>query len=212
MIKTLCDFHHWYVDETAKLDGKAWYESAHSVAFNMANMYGLRLPQVCGVLSALSPSVLWETNIHDAEILIRAFINGKLPKDITVSTYGQNKAKCFRILESDGNVFIVEDQFTKGTKTHAFYWNILSPTGTLHVTVDRHATGAALASCGGDHLNLRITQKRYRDISEAYVRASFQLGYASPTTLQATVWVAYRDNFGGRPTVAIQDTLAKAPF
>lgn len=38
-----------------------------------------------------------------------------------------------------------------------------------------------------------------------YLQAAHVLGYATPSTLQATCWVAYRDNFGGRPTYTPTD-------
>lgn len=201
MSTRLVEFHDKYVDETCTIDGAGWYLSAHTVAALLAHKFGCSVPQCAGILSALSPSVLWETNILDAETFIRLYLVDTPLDDITVSTYGQNKDKCERILQSDGNVFTVEDQFTVGTKTHAFYWNILSPHGTQYVTVDRHAIGAVLGSHGSDHMALSITKKRYRDISSAYVQAAQSLGYQTPATLQATIWTAYRDNFGGRPTV-----------
>lgn len=209
MKATIIDFHKTYVDDIAKNDGVAWYESANIIAELLAKRYGYSTAQIAGVLSALSPQVLWETSVRDTERILIGFRAELPPKEITVSTYKQNKEKCFRILEGKPEVFSVEDQFTKGTKTHAFYWNILAPTGTMHVTVDRHAIGVALASHRSDHLKLRITPKRYINLSMAYVKAAHVLGYATPATLQATCWVAYRDNFGGRPTV-VQDT--DAPF
>lgn len=205
MKATIIDFNKMYVDDIAIRDGSVWYWSANSVAYNMAKRYGFSVAQVAGVLSTLSPSVLWTTNIHDTETMLSGYRQGFPVKKITVSTYGQFKDKCFRILEGKPETFSVEDQFTKDTKTHAFYWNILTPTGSTYVTVDRHAIGVALASHGNDHLKLRMTHNRYRNLSAAYVKAAHVLGYATPATLQATCWVAYRNNFGGRPTYTPTD-------
>jgi hypothetical protein len=211
MKATIVEFYTLYVDDTAKIDGSKWYESANLVAVMLSDRYDITVPQAAGCISALSPSVLWESNILDAETLIKGYNAGLSVDKITVSTYGQNKDKCFRILDSDGSVEAVRDQFNEGTKTHAFYWNILCMDTTTYVTVDRHAVGVALASNGSDHLRLSVTPKRYRDISEAYRLAARVLGYTAPCMLQAACWVAYRDNFGGRPT-ADSDVYETAPF
>lgn len=211
MKATIVEFYRTYVDETAKIDGHSWYRSAHMVAVLLSEKYGYSVAQCAGCISALSPSVLWETNILDAETVIRAHSKGIDLDKVTVSTYGQNKDKCFRILEGKPEPLSVSANFTTDTKTKSFYWNILKPSDHSAVTVDRHAVGVALASNGSDHLALSITKKRYRDISEAYRLASTVLHYAAPCDLQATCWVAYRDNFGGRPTVDADD-LSEAPF
>ena len=53
-----------------KIDGANWYESAHKIALNLADNYGLTLQTAAGVIAALSPRNKWTRNVIDAENLI----------------------------------------------------------------------------------------------------------------------------------------------
>lgn len=189
-------FHERYVTAGDINHGKRWYRDARAIASGIASDHGFTVAQVCGVISALSPSVSWETNLTDAETICKAFADG-IPFDtVTVSTYGQNKDKAHRILSGLGDAQSVSEQFKFPSKTGSFFFNLLYPKAPTFVTVDRHALGIALGSRDSNvHQSLSITNKRYRAIADAYVSASRYLGYESPCQLQASTWVAYRRNF-----------------
>lgn len=189
-------FHERYVTAGDINHGKRWYRDARAIASDIASEHGFTVAQVCGVISALSPSVSWETNLTDAETICKAFADGVPFDTVTVSTYGQNKDKAFRILSGLGDAQSVSEEFRFPSKTGSFFWNLLRPNAPTHVTVDRHALGIALGSRDSNvHQSLSITDKRYRTISDAYVSASRYLGYDSPCQLQAAAWVAYRRTF-----------------
>ena len=189
-------FHERYVTAGDMNHGKRWYRDARAIASNIASDNGFTVAQVCGVISALSPSVSWETNLTDAETICKAFADGIPFGTVTVSTYGQNKDKAHRILSGLGDAESVSEQFKFPSKTGSFFFNLLYPNAPTFVTVDRHALGIALGSRDSNvHQSLSITDKRYRTIADAYVSASRYLGYESPCQLQASTWVAYRRNF-----------------
>ena len=202
----IIEFHEAHVTGNDKAHGNRWYQTANLEAHRIANLTGNRVSvcQVAAVISALSPAVSWEINLRDAQTVCEAYVKGSDFDSVTVSTYGQNKAKAYRILS--GGLFIdsVRGHFKAGTKTEAFFLNIYSaqmndPSPDLHsiVTIDRHAVGIALGSRDTSHQNLSLTAKRYRTIAAAYVAAAEYLGYANPYQLQAATWVAFRREFAG---------------
>ena len=192
MKATIIDFYRTHVTNSDETNGRNWYESANEIAIAFAEKYGFSVAQVCGVISALSPACNWSTNVADTATVLKACKAGISAERVTVSTYGPNKFKAYRILEGSPYVLTVAAQFKTDTKTKAFFYNILCLKQHSCVTVDRHAMAIALGSTGTDHSVLQITPLRYRSIAEAYRRAAHVLGYSAPCMLQACTWVAFR--------------------
>jgi len=195
-------FHNSTVTTDDKTTANRWYYVANAICKDLAAMPECQerfsLSQVAGVVSALSPACSWETNVADAETLIKGFCAGIDFDAITVSTYGQNKAKAFRILSGPTPLVNVREQFTAGTKTDNFLINIAKPSFADAVTIDRHAIGIALGSTDTSHQRLSITANRYRKIADAYRAAALHLGYKTANALQAVTWVAFRRDHSGR--------------
>lgn len=166
--------------------GLAWYSDAHEWARRVAGEYGLTTDAVAGILAALSPRTDWPQNKAKAEQLIA-----------TGETYGLtngiNKAK--RILAGEAPADVLS-----GPKTRAFYANLADPLGSTAVTVDTHAVNAAAGQVLTDQGLKRILGPAggYEHVADAYRSAARLLGVA-PHVVQATVWVVWRNRFGGRP-------------
>lgn len=159
-------------------EGLTWYNEAHNFAESVALKYGLPLPVVCAVISALSPANNWEGNKLDTIGLIKN-------KRFKCSTYGQNVTKAKRILLGEllpDNAFSLKT----GAKTFNFYHNILNPLGSEHVTVDRHSYTVAT---GKPYVSLKGT--KYQEIANHYHAHARRLGILA-SQLQAVLWVDYR--------------------
>lgn len=172
-------------------DSLYWYESAHEIARSLSETYDVQnVEKICGVISALSPSVNWDKNIVDAKNVIQSYANGLGLDSVTVSTYNQNKVKAFSILNSSLSPLT---HFRKDTKTESFYMNMAEPTNPSFVTIDRHALRIAL---GRHSLNVNgITVAKYRECTLAYLSAFKTLkgsNYTVANQLQAATWAALR--------------------
>ncbi len=56
------------IDE--RTSGLQWYAKAHAYATDLARSYSYTVPQVCGVIAALSPGLDWTRNLEDAETAV----------------------------------------------------------------------------------------------------------------------------------------------
>lgn len=159
--------------------GIDWYPAARREINRIVSETGLRHATVAGIIAALSPQLRWSVNISAAESVIR----GERPRAVL----GASVAKANRILLGEH-----PDSVLSGPKVVSFYHNLLGDDD--YVTVDTHAasaaTHAALDKSG-------IRRNIYIRIRMAYENAARELGMA-PATVQAIVWVAWRNHFYGR--------------
>lgn len=95
--------------ESEKIDGKQWYLRANNKAQAISFVYDVPFMAVVGVIAALSPNNRWDRNLRDAEGLIRLFVVGGRPacETLKVCTYGANKEKAIRILETASDAVYV---------------------------------------------------------------------------------------------------------
>lgn len=178
--------------------GNVWYFHAKHICNYMANKFNVPVSKVCGVVAALSPATNWVQNIADAHNLLYAWVNNLDPMGVVVTTYGNNKVKAVEILGMKGHD--PENIATKllgsskvVNKTSSFFWNILKPEDFDHVTIDRHAFRVALNSRSAD--SIPMTEKRYRNVSEAYRIVAKQVGGVTPSQVQAVCWLEYRNRY-----------------
>ena len=177
-----------------KIEGKAWYKNANNLCRVMSEKYNLTLPQVVGIISALSPGTNWNQNVIDANTLCSLLGAGKDIRSITCTTYHRNKLKASYLWLhselSEGEIFtILLDASKKVNKTSSFYLNILHPELSDNVTIDRHSCRVNL---GVTVLpDQRLTEKKYKAMESAYKSASSQL-QISAIELQAITWITFR--------------------
>lgn len=172
-------------------NGANWYNMAAGAGAELAETYEASIETAVGVIAALSPNNNWDTNIKDANTVLKAAKDG-LSDDIKVSTYGRNKDKAMRIAKGEEPLDVLG-----GEKVTSFYTNILAAHyGTLdkEVTVDAWALRAA---CGVfDARKVAISDGVYARAREAYQILAKELGLVAKQ-LQAIVWVVIRDLTSG---------------
>ena len=168
------------------IEGMAWYDEAHKLACRLARECGVSLDVAAGVLAALSPRSRWERNATDAESVIAAYVSGKDPMTVPVSTFHRNKERAIEILQAGTRHGILS-----GPKVCAFAGNIEDPEGE-EVTVDSHAYNAwvgerAISNGEGP----RVTPKRFRDCAADYQKLA-ALYHIKPSQAQAIIWLAWK--------------------
>lgn len=158
--------------------GLVWYKEAQNFAIDVANEYDLTIRQVSQLISLLSPQKKWEQNKAD----VISFLDGS-----TSSIFSTKKtlSECEAVVDS--NFEIPQSRL----KTYAFAKCIEYAHDEKHdpVVIDRHAIKIAYGQQSAKPII--ITEKRYRDASEAYVLASKKLGIRAHE-LQAITWVTYK--------------------
>lgn len=160
--------------------GREWYPTAHSIARDMADHYGLTIEQTSCVISALSPITAWDDNIRRAWNALADY-----------AEYGTVSRG--HIAHSIANVNMIlrgedPDTVLRGNKTNAFYRAILTAGTVGNAVVDRHAWNLLLGTVGAS----APTDKQYRTAVDMFDRAS-QILQVPVHTVQAVTWCTWRD-------------------
>lgn len=187
--KNILNMYTRALDTAVYQNGLDWYNEANTLANTLATEYKQDITKVAHVISTLSPACTWEINKRNATAMIKNYYIRGLAgaKGTVVSTYGQNKKKAIRILQG-------EELITpKSLKTWNFANNILKPTSSEYVTIDRHALRIfeGLSKRGSKSM----TPKRYLHVADAYIKTAKHLKM-SPCQLQAITWEQHRIELG----------------
>jgi hypothetical protein len=176
--------------------GLQWYNNAFQVCYTLGEKYGVHSDIVAGIIAALSPNNKWESNIIDAETMLRAWAAEIDYSQVKVSTYSNNKDKAATILDCQLN----RDQIVKvlrGNKTIAFFLCIASDGDSDTPCIDGHAYNI----WNGTVSNLKevptLSIKTFQHIQDSYRDAAKIISkvsgsYHSAAQVQAITWVAYR--------------------
>lgn len=177
-------------------EGMNWYQNAYEICVSLANKYDVTVDIVAGVISALSPNNKWNSNILDAEIMLRAYTHDIDYSQVKVSTYTINKDKAATILDlrlnRDGIIKVL-----RGNKTIAFFLCIASNGNSDTPCIDGHAFNI----WNGTVSNLKevpsLSDKTFKLIQNAYRDAAKIVSdvtgvYHSAAQVQAITWVCYR--------------------
>lgn len=172
------------------VNGKAWYSTANAIAEQLADTYKISFLKAIGVIAALSPRNKWERNVIDAESLINAYIDGGSDQAALtkVCTFGANKAKAIKVLETSDPDFDAVLAILSGPKLREFASCI---NGLDDVCIDGHAW----CIHQGGRVSLKdvpaIGVKLRREIKNDYRQAAADLGVTAHE-VQAVTWVAWR--------------------
>ncbi len=152
-----------------------WYFILHDYAQTLADKNGLTLLQTAGIISALSPMVLFQTNLRDAErfCATRSIAN--------LATYKKQRMKALEIIGAKTEEEVL--RILGGRKTKAFFLNIYKPHKSLDVVIDTH-----MIRFFGFH---SLTPKRYKYGSDLISEVAQELNL-KPHQVQALVWVGMR--------------------
>jgi hypothetical protein len=152
-----------------------WYFILHDYAKNLSERNNLTLMQTAGIISALSPMVMFTTNLRDAERFCstRSIAN--------LATYKNQRMKALRIIGAKTEKEILE--ILGGNKTKAFFLNIYKPKTSQDVTIDSWM----IKFFGYKNL----TPKRYKDASKEIQNVANEMNL-KPHQVQALLWVGMR--------------------
>mgnify|MGYP001822910179 CR=1 FL=1 len=158
-------------------EGLRWYHEAKRECQNLARRNRITLKQAIGIVAALSPRVNWGRNVIAAQNLVRG---------IPGEGFGANKVKAGKILEGAD-----PEDILRGDKVTSFYSNILRPSSSTAVTIDRWAIRVTM---GADHWSSKVntpTPKQYLQLGNEYREAAAIVGL-KPLELQAITWVTIK--------------------
>lgn len=176
MISNILDVY----EQASPLDiaeGLRWYNGAKKECSNLARRNNLTLKQAVGIVAALSPRVNWGRNVIAAQNLARG-IKGE--------GFGANKIKAHKILEGQN-----PEDVLRGDKVTAFYSNIMRPSTSQDVTIDRWAIRVTLGSQDWKTKVNTPTAKQYLQLGNEYREAAALVGL-KPLELQAITWVTIK--------------------
>ena len=171
-------------------DGNAWYGVAKSIAIVLADQYGVTTAQAVGVLAALSPRNKWSRNVVDAEALISAYVaaGSEQARLTKCCTFGANKEKAIKILESEAETIPTILEILSGPKLREFASCIA---GLPDCCIDGHAwciwQGSRVTLADVPSIGVRLR----KEIKADYAQAAADLGL-SASELQAITWVTWR--------------------
>jgi|TARA_R110000796_G_scaffold247267_1_gene372626 hypothetical protein len=167
-----------------------WYQEANEWAVEVSEFLfkfsGRRISvkQVLGVVSALSPMQEWNKN---KEIAIDLIMTG----DCGYMERGKQKARDILRLGGHFRHFDTEiKSILNGEKTKTFYENMVYPTRSSGVTVDRHAISIAIGHIADDK-EQSISKDVYTFIEKCYIMTAETLGLA-PLHLQSITWQTWK--------------------
>ena len=167
-----------------------WYQEANEWAVEVSEFLfkfsGRRISvkQVLGVVSALSPMQEWNKN---KEIAIDLIMTG----DCGYMERGKQKARDILRLGGHFRHFDSEiKSILNGEKTKTFYENMVYPTRSSGVTVDRHAISIAIGHIADDK-EQSISKDVYTFIEKCYIMTAETLGLA-PLHLQSITWQTWK--------------------
>jgi len=132
-------------------------------------------------------------NLRDAHKLLAAHRKGTPYAEFTVSTYGQNKLKAWRIVNGEDPLALIT-----ANKTRSFFQNISDPEDVVPVTIDGHM----LNMWRGRRENLvglSFPTKLYAQVAED-VRILAREHQMIPCQMQGVLWLTWRRLHGIRST------------
>ena len=187
---------HWLglADARHVAEGKAWYREANGFARELSQTYDIPMPQVVGVIAAISPSVNWDLNKRQAENLCKAYADGGALEDVVVSTYGGQVEKARKILhDARNNTDITKMLGTRAFKTKAFFNNIFWYPVSDSVTIDQYIVDAA----GFEKAWVNGAKWCYEVLARAITDLATDKNLR-PYEVQAIIWVTYKDLTGAQ--------------
>lgn len=149
--------------------GMRWYPVAHDFAHDVGHG---DVVKGAGLIAALSPNKAWATNCALAIDAGNGYFHGHV---------GNALGKAQAIYDGAAP----ESVLPMGKKTGHFFYNILHPTDSSHVTIDRHAIRALRWSWKDGAPT--VTDREYADCVVAFQNVSRNVGVAAPM-FQAGLW------------------------
>jgi len=162
-------------------DRRDWYGDANNFAKSLAGRYNISVNKCVGVIAALSPVKTWSQNMICAEKMISVGQSHHMKQF-------EDKAK--GILSSSGSDTDILG-ILNGSKISSFYMNILYPTNTENITIDRHALSVSLGKWTNNDDYQGMTKVQYNFFVDCFKYTAKKIDI-SPLLLQSSTWEAFR--------------------
>jgi len=177
-------------DLAAGVDSFAKYKR---IATMMAERTGYTPHVTAAVFAALSPNNDYHGNLRDTHALLAAARQGASLSSFSVSTYGNNKNKAWRIVHGEDPLELIVAK-----KTRSFFLNIDDPLNPEPVTIDGHMYN--IWRCKRESLvGLRWRTQQYDQIADD-VRTLARECKLVPCQMQGVLWLTWRRLHGIKPT------------
>ena len=171
---------------------KASYRRYQTITTAIAEKYGFGSRVGAGVFAALSPNNDYHGNLRDTNSLLAAAGTGKGIDDFSVSTYGPNKRKAWRIAKGEDPADLII-----ALKTRNFFHNIVDPESPNWVTIDGHMFNVyhgkrrPIQSHNNKDRVVKVTAKDYVIIAQAIKTFAMEKGLI-PCQMQGVLWITWR--------------------
>ncbi len=164
--------------------GRTWYPRARVAAWGIAYRYNVEKEVVAGVIAVLSPNCKWERNLVDAQRVLSAVEDGTPAKEVSVTAYGRNKAKAFKIAKT-GDLSVIS-----GPKVQPFSRALSGDDNA--VVIDMHAINAYVGEVLVGARLKTPPRALAREVTAAFERCAEVTG-ENPCAFQAILWNIWRD-------------------
>lgn len=167
-------------------EGKKAYFGYNKILTEIANHYEVGFVQTVACFVALSPNNDYMGNLRSTVGVIQGFKAKKDVSQIKVSTYNACKIRAFNYLTGNKD-FLIE---TKGPKTRSFYFNIIKPEDSEHITIDGHMFGL--------YQGKRVTMVEVAKLGFNYQKVARDFKIVArknkliPNQLQAILWFTWK--------------------
>lgn len=156
--------------------GMGWYPTAHEIARQLGEQYGVTTEVSAGVIAALSPRNGWGLNVRLAELMLAS--EGTLDR----GCLGRSLLQARGVMTSGDPLAVLS-----GPKVRAFYQAIVSAGTSDEAVIDRHAWDMLV----GQRLTPAPIGKQYAEAADRMKRAADIIG-VSTCQMQAVTWVSWR--------------------
>ena len=165
--------------------GRASYRKYNRIMCKLAAHCSTSTRTASAVFASLSPNNDYSGNLRDAFKLLSAHRDKRNIGDFTVSTYGQNKVKAWRIAGGCDPLELIV-----ANKTRNFFLNVYNPDDPHPVTIDGHILNAWRGR-RENLVGLKFPPKLYQTVA-VDVRNLAAKQDMLPCQLQAILWVTWR--------------------
>lgn len=176
------------LDRASHFDIEAGLDSFwkyHRIMSALAAKTGYTRHVASAVFAALSPNNDNHGSLRDAHTLLRAAQRGVSIDDFSVSTYGPNKRKAWRIAHGEDPLALIVAK-----KTRSFFLNIDDPANPEPVTIDGHMYN--IWRCQRENLvGLRWRNRDYDRIADDVRKLAQERGVV-PCQMQGILWITWR--------------------
>lgn len=158
----------------------------------IADKHGYSVRIGAAVFAALSPNNDFWGNLRDTNRMLASAAACLPLESFTVSTYGHNKRKAWRVVQGER-----PEELITARKTRSFFHNICDPACSQLATIDGHMYNmwrnqrTPLATRDPKKRAIKLNDRLYTEIENGVKALACQHGMI-PCAMQSALWLAWR--------------------